>query len=706
VGTPIAGRTRGETENLIGFFVNTLALRTDLSGEPGFRELLQRVREVALGAYAHQDIPFEKLVEELQPERSLSHAPLFQVMMVLQNAPRSVLELPGLNLHAIEVETATTKFDLGLSMEEREQGIVGEWQYNTDLFDASTISRMADHFQMLMSTIAGDADRRIGELPLLTPAEEWQVLVEWNETAEEYPKDKCIHQLFEEQAERTPENIALVFEDKQLSYRELNARANQLARHLQRLGVGPEKMVGICLERSIEMVVAVMGILKAGGAYVPLDPKYPSGRLAYILEDTAVSVLLTQESLVNKLPSWFGQTLCLDSVWESIKLESEENLNTIIDPNHLAYIIYTSGSTGKPKGVMVTHAGLPNLAQAQIEQFQLPPSSRILQFASLSFDGSIFEIVMALRIGATLHLADQDSILPGSGLVELLTEQAITTAVLPPSVLAALPAESFPELQTLIVAGEACSAELTAQWGRGRRFFNGYGPTETTVWATTAGDLSADRNPPIGRAIANTQVYVLDMNLKPVPIGVVGEVHIGGVGLARGYLNRPELTAERFIPHPFSHEPGARLYRTGDLARYLPDGNIEFVGRIDHQVKIRAYRIELGEIEAVLSEHPNVRETVVLAREDIPGDKRLVAYLAVKEERPTTSQLRQYLKEKLPEHMIPSAFVLLDALPLTPNGKVDRQALPATAGFPHTSGALCPRGEPGRRDHTLPPPAT
>jgi len=678
VGSPIANRTRVEVEPLIGFFVNTLALRTDLSGAPTFHELLKRVREVALGAYAHQQIPFEKLVEELQPERNLSHAPLFQVMFVLQNAPSAALELAGLSAQAVEAESATSKFDLTLVVTESADGLSGALQYNTDLFDSSTITRMAGHWQVLLAAIAKDARQRITELPLLTAGEEHELLVEWNETARAYPEDKCIHELFEEQVERAPEQIALVFADEQVTYRELNNQANQLAHYLRELGVERESTVGIYLERSIEMVVALLAVLKAGGAYVPLDPEYPAARLTYILADTAVSVVLTQQPLISKILSQIGQIVCLDSDREKLKLQSQENLNTTIDPEHLAYIIHTSGSTGQPKGVMVKHAGLPNLSQAQIEVFGLTSASRILQFASLSFDAAIFEIVMALRIGATLQLASQATLLPGSTLTELLRKQAVTTVILPPSVLAALPAESFPELQTLIVAGEACSAELAAQWSKGRRFFNGYGPTETTVCATISEDQRGDRKPPIGRAIANMQVYVLDTNLQPAPIGVVGEAHIGGVGLARGYHQRAELTAERFLPHPFSSAPGARLYRTGDLARYLPDGNLEFVGRLDQQVKIRGYRIELGEIEAVLSEHPAVRESVILAREDSPGDKQLVAYLVAQQRQtPTTSELRQYLKERLPKYMIPSVFMLLDELPLTPNGKVDRKALPA-----------------------------
>jgi amino acid adenylation domain-containing protein/non-ribosomal peptide synthase protein (TIGR01720 family) len=678
IGSPIANRNRSETEELIGFFVNTLVLRADMSENPTFQELLGRVREVTLGAYAHQDLPFEQLVEALQPERNLSHQPLFQVMFALQNAPMPALELPNLTLSSLEIESGTAKFDLTLSMEDTEQGLVGSLEYNTDLFHGTTISRMLGHFQTLLEGIVAEPDQRLSDLPLLTQPERQQLLVEWNDTQADYSKDVCIHQLFEAQSEQTPEAVAVVFEGQQLTYRELNCRANQVAHHLRSLGVGPEGLVGICVERSLEMVIGLLGILKAGGAYVPLDPDYPKERLAYMLSDSQVPVLLTQEKLMLGLSEHQARVVCLDRDWGVSLAENEENPVSGVKPENLAYVIYTSGSTGKPKGVLVTHQGLCNLSSAQIRLFDLHSDSRVLQFASFSFDASIWEIVMALCSGAMLCLGTRESLLPGSSLMKVLLEYAITHITLPPSALAALPTEELPALQNIIVAGEACSMGLFAQWSKGRRFFNAYGPTESTVCGTVYECPNGSDKLPIGRPIVNTQVYILDPHLQPVPVGVPGELYIGGAGLARGYLNRPELTSEKFICNPFSDEPRARLYKTGDLARYQPDGNIEFLGRLDDQVKIRGFRIELGEIEAVLGQHPAVQETVVVVREDIPGNKRLVAYLVTKESPALSMQeLYRFLKQQLPEYMVPSAFVLLDALPLTANGKVDRRVLPA-----------------------------
>ncbi|MCP6762148.1 MAG: amino acid adenylation domain-containing protein [Fischerella sp. CENA71] len=676
IGSPIANRNCSEFESLIGFFVNTLVLRTQLQGNPTFSELLERVREMTLGAYEHQDLPFEKLVEELQPERSLSHTPLFQVMFALQNAPIEKLELPNLTITPFKMESVTAKFDLTLLMEETEAGLTGELVYNKDLFDAATIRQMARHFQLLSEGIVTNPQERVGQLPLLNSAELHQLLVEWNDTQVDYPQDKCIHQLFEEQVERSPDAIAVVFESKQLTYRELNDRANQLAHYLQTLGVKPEVLVGICVERSLEMIVGLLGILKAGGAYVPLDPAYPQDRLSFMLSDSQIPVLLTQEKLVANLPEYAGHMIRLDADWQVISQQSHTNANSHVQPNNLVYVIYTSGSTGQPKGVLVTHQALCNLATSQIRIFHVQSDSRVLQFASFSFDASISEVVMALCAGAQLYLGTRESLLPGSSLTQLLHDQAITHVTFPPSALAAMPPHvDFPDLRTIIVAGEACPPDLVSQWSRGRHFINGYGPTEATVCATTAVCTNGESQLPIGRPIANTQVYILDRYLQPVPIGVPGELHIGGVGLARGYLNRSELTLEKFIPNLFSKENSARLYKTGDLARYLPDGNIEYLGRIDEQVKIRGFRIELGEIEAVLSQHPQIREAVVIVREDKPGNRRLVAYIVPNFEPLSSNELRNLLKEKLAEYMIPSAFIMLESLPLTPNGKVDRKAL-------------------------------
>ncbi|MBC1213138.1 non-ribosomal peptide synthase [Trichormus variabilis ARAD] len=684
IGSPIANRDRQETFPLIGLFVNTLVLRTNLEGNPSFAELLQKVKQVALDAYAHQDVPLERLVEALQPERSLSHMPLFQVAFAMQNAPMGKLELPNLSLNLLKIENRTAKFDLALSMQETESGLLGEWEFNTDLFDATTISRMARHFQTLLENIVANPQQRIAEVSLLSASEQHQLLVDWNNTTTDYPQGKCIHQLFEEWVEQTPDAVAVVFENQQITYKELNHRANQLAHQLQTLGVKPDVLVGICVERSLEMIVGLLGILKAGGGYVPLDPNYPSDRLAFMLNDAQLPVLLTQQQLVEKLPEHQAIAICLDADWNEIAKNNSFNPTSTVTTANLAYVIYTSGSTGKPKGVMVEHTGLCNLAKAQIQTFDVQTSSRILQFASFSFDASIFEVVMALGTGARLYLGTKESLLPGSSLIQLLQKYGITHITLPPSALAVLPADELPALQTIIVAGEACPPDLVERWSRGRRFFNAYGPTEATVWSTVAECSSNSTNkPPIGRPITNTQIYLLDQDLQPVPVGVPGELHIGGIGLARGYLNRPELTQQKFIPHPFSNEPEARLYKTGDLARYLSDGNIEYLGRIDHQVKLRGFRIELGEIEALLSQHPGVIQNTLIIREDIPGSQRLVAYtVANPDQIPTISELRQFLKERLPEYMVPSAFVMLDTLPLTPNGKVDRRALPAPESRP------------------------
>jgi amino acid adenylation domain-containing protein len=702
VGSPIANRNRREIEGLIGFFVNNLVLRTNLSDNSTVLELLGRVREVALGAYAHQDLPFEKLVEELHPERNLSHHPLFQVAFSLQNTPIQALQLPGLKLSKLEFDSPSAKFDLEFHMWESPEGLRGQVIYSSDLFDDATITRMLGHFQMLLESIIANPQQRLWELSLLTAAERQQLLIDWNDTRKE-SRGEYFHHLFEAQVEQTPDAIALVFEDEQLTYRELNIRANQLAHHLQQLGVVPDVLVGICLERSVEMIVGLLGILKAGGAYVPLDSTYPQERLNFMLEDAQVSILLAHSVLVPLFKGSWGDrqlrlsVISLDKDADAIARESKENPSSCVTPDNLAYVIYTSGSTGKPKGVQIQHRGLCNLAEAQIETFNPQPSNRILQFASLSFDASIFEIVMALRSGARLYLAKKESLLPGQALVKLLQDKAITHITLPPTVLAVLPKAELPALQTIIAAGEACTTDIVRRWAAGRRFFNAYGPTEATVWSTVAQIYDDTSKPSIGRPIANTQAYILDAQLQLLPIGIPGELHIGGEGLARGYLNRPELTAERFIPHPFSNREGARLYKTGDLARYQPDGNIEFLGRIDEQVKIRGFRIELGEIEVVLNQHPAVREAVAIATEDVPGNKRLVAYIVPNQEQLATlgvqtlaPLLRQVLIEKLPEYMVPSAFVMLDFLPLTPNGKVDRKALPAPSQ-PMERGFVAPR---------------
>jgi amino acid adenylation domain-containing protein len=679
VGSPIANRNRVEIEGLIGFFVNNLVLRTNCAGNPSFRELLTQAREVCLEAYTHQDLPFEKLVEQLQPERNLSHNPLFQVAFVLQNALLKNVELPGLSLKSLEVDNKTAKCDLELSWEETGEELRGSVQYNTDLFESETIGRFVGHYQRLLESIVADPQQRLSELIMLTAGEEQQIRVEWNHTAKNYPDDKCIHELFEAQVEQRPDAVAVVCGDEHLTYQELNQRANQWGHYLQTLGVKPEVLVGVCSERSLETASALLGVLKAGGAYMPLDPSYPKDRLSFMLQDSQVTLILTQQKFAEGLAKQQAQIVCLDSDWEVVAQESQENVHSRVRAENLAYVIYTSGSTGQPKGVALAHQGLCNLVQAQAQSFGVREDSRVLQFASLSFDASVAEIFVSLTAGATLYLRKSSSVFSDLDLMELLGRQSITVATLPPSVLSLLPMENLPALESMIVAGESASGDLVKHWGQGRRFFNAYGPTESTVCASLlecSGETGLQKLP-IGFPIANTQIYLLDDDLQLVPIGVAGEIHISSVGLARGYLHRPELTAEKFIPHPFSETPGARLYKTGDLARYLPDGKIEFLGRIDHQVKIRGFRIELEEIEAMLSQHPAVLQTVVMAREDIPGNQRLVAYVVLNQNQSvTTTALNRFLEDKLPNYMVPSLYLILDSLPLTANGKVNHQALP------------------------------
>lgn len=802
IGSPIANRNHREIESLIGFFVNTLVLRLDLAENPPFEEVLQQARRVALEAYAHQDIPFERLVEALQPERHLSHSPLFQVMFVLQNAPLPDLELAGLSLTLLELESELSKFDLTLELTETASGLTGRWEYNRDLFERETIERLSGHLQTLLEGIVANPQQRVAELPLLRSRERHQLLVEWNDTQVDYPQDKCIHQLFEEQVEKTPDAIAVVFQEQQLTYRELNSKANQLARYLQTLGVKPEVLVGICVERSLEMVVGIFGILKAGGAYLPLDPTYPAERLAFMLEDARVPVLLTQSSLKEKLPKTTAQVVCLDIEAELLSQYHSENLSSGVMPANLAYVIYTSGSTGKPKGTLIIHQGLLNYLSWSIERYQVADGLGAPVYSPLGFDATITSLFLPLLTGRRILL------LPPSHQAEIILTaiqcfQNWSLIKLTPAHLEILntllaEAELSGKTRFLILGGDGLFASSLSLWRAGApetRIINEYGPTETVVGCCVYevdANTPREGTVPIGRPIANTQLYILDNFLQLVPIGVPGELHIGGAGLARGYLNRPELTAEKFISNPFSDRPNSRLYKTGDLARYLPDGNIEYLGRIDNQVKIRGFRIELGEIETTLAQHSDVQEAIAIVQEEQPGHKRLVAYLvsdlipdripyqtdcliqmqdnhltvrtvdissgglgldgldesqivtftegqelkiglqlpidsemrwlqgevrwvqeseigiafnltveqqAIVEQsvqhlletngilkmlqRQLTNRLRNHLKKKLPDYMIPSAFVVLSAFPLTPNGKIDRRALSEMPANPY-----------------------
>lgn len=708
VGTPIANRNPAITEALIGFFVNTLVLRTRPKPEHTFDQLLSQVRQVALDAYAHADIPFDLLLEQLKPERLPGVSPLFQVMFTLQNLPKETLELSGLTVSAksLDKPTAGATFDLTLSLNQTDTELIGAFEYNANLFDGATIERMTINFQIFVEGITVFPEQTIAQLPILSAAERQQLLMEWNQTQTDSPRHACVHQLFETQVQKTPDAVALRFAEKALTYQELNQKANQLAHYLQTLGVGPDVPVGICLERSFSMVIALLAILKAGGAYVPLDPGYPQKRLAYMMKTAQVSILLTQECLISQVQLMAEHTLCLDKDWPTIAQHLPTNLNAQTTPDHLAYIIYTSGSTGQPKGVAMPHQALVNLIVWQLQQTLASNTGRTLQFAPISFDVSFQEIFSTLCAGGTLVLISEDIRTDPMALLSKLNQENIARLFLPfvglqQLATVAKTAPSLPiHLQDIITAGEQLqiSNAIRDLMERlpGCTLHNHYGPSETHV--VTAFTLPEDvaqwpALPPIGKPISNCQIYLLNQAFQPVPIGVAGELYIGGVGLARGYFNRPELTAERFIQHPFSDNPWARLYKTGDLARYLPDGTIEFLGRIDHQVKIRGFRIELGEIESVLSDYQHVQECVVICREDTPGNKRLVAYV-VGDDDLDISALKEYIKQKLPDYMVPSVVVPLTSLPLSPSGKIDRKALPApSAVFSQSSDFVAPKTE-------------
>ncbi|MGA7893825.1 MAG: amino acid adenylation domain-containing protein, partial [Candidatus Sulfotelmatobacter sp.] len=687
VGSGIANRNRQELEPLIGFFVNTLVLRTQFTEDSSVAELLQRVRDVSLQAYAHQDIPFERLVEALDPVRELSRTPLFQVMFVLQNAPLPTVSWDGLEATASILETGTAKFDLTLSAREEDGELELSLEYRTELFDAERMKRLLQHYRMLLEQSVVSIDSRISDLEILSEAERQQLLVEWNRTESPCPLDKCVHELLEEQVARTPHALALVFQDASLSYAELNRRANQLAHYLRTLGVGPEDRVGICAERSPEMVVGLLAILKAGGAYVPLDPAYPVERLETMLSEAHVSIVLAQNSTRDVISSAAGlwtQIVSLDGEWEQIANQSVENPAADLRPDNLAYVMYTSGSTRQPKGIAILHQAIVRLV-INTNYMQLTGSDRIAQIATTSFDAATFEIWGALLNGACVVVLDRETSLNPGKLEQAIGAEKITAMFLTTALFNQIARESqgaFQSLRYLLFGGEAVdkqSVEAVLRGGKPRHFLHVYGPTEMTTFTTFYEIMPTDgkETVPIGGPIANTEVYVLDEKMEPVPVGVVGELYAGGPGTARGYLNRPELTAEKFGPHPFAQTPGERLYRTGDRVRRRVDGNIEFIGRRDNQVKIRGFRIELGEIEAKLSEHPGVLEAVVIARQDTPGDKRLVAYVRTQAGDSVDIQaLRTHLAAALPEYMVPAAYMQLASFPLTPNGKLDRKALP------------------------------
>jgi amino acid adenylation domain-containing protein/non-ribosomal peptide synthase protein (TIGR01720 family) len=692
IGSPIAGRNSEDCEKLIGFFVNTLVLRTRLrSREMSFHDLLREVRQTSIEAFGNQDVPFEKLVEELQPERSLSQTPLFQVMFVMQNAPLPEFELGGVHVSRITRQDFAVQFDLVLEATETSEGLQIAAKYRSRLFDAATIQKLLRHYQQLLEAVVADSRQPIGALPLATQHERQQVLYEWNQTEREYHEHRCVHELFERQASLTPDATALEFEGQELSYRQLNAKANQLAHSLREWGVRPEVRVAICMERSLELMIGLLGIMKAGGAYVPLDPSHPAERLSFMLQDAQAAVTLTQERFLQILPA-AAHALCLDRDWAAIEQESDSNLNTVIDPLNSIYCIYTSGSTGTPKGAINTHGGVRNRLLWMQEAYGLRPDDRVLQKTTPSFDVSVWEFFWPLIMGSTLVMARPGGHRDSRYLKQVITEAKVTTLHFVPAMLNAFLEDGgldrCPGLRRVICSGEALSIELQERFfaTSGAELHNLYGPTEAAVdvsfWRCEGG--SSHTSVPIGRPIANMRLYILDERMEPTPPGLAGELYIAGVGLARGYLNRPELTAERFIANPFEPSQGDRLYKTGDLARWRTDGTIEYLGRTDHQVKIRGQRIELGEVETVLQQHSEVKQAVVRVREDRSGDRRLVAYVVTHSSSDKVGrELRSYLKKKLPEYMVPAAFVQLDSFPLNPNGKIDVKALPVPQARDH-----------------------
>ncbi|HEV8581881.1 MAG TPA: amino acid adenylation domain-containing protein [Thermoanaerobaculia bacterium] len=682
VGTPVSGRARPEVQGLIGFFVNTLPLRGDLTGEPSLGELLGRVKAAELAAFAHQELPFGRLVEELHPDRDLSRSPLFQVMFALQRAEAEALRLPGLTLRSRDLDTGTAKFELTLQLAEGAESVAGWIEYNTDLFDAATVERMAEQLATLLRSFPGGLERLVSDLPLLPETERRQLLVDWNGTGRQWPGETLVHELFEQQALRTPDAPAVSFGGTTLTYRQLAEGADRLARHLRRRGVGPEVRVGLCVERSGEMVVALLAILKAGGAYVPLDPSHPAERLRMVLEDSGVAVLVTEEPLLEVLPDHAAPILCLDRAAAAIAAEDPGPLPRLAAPESLAYVLYTSGSTGRPKGVQLPHRALVNLLRSVLEWPGVGPDDTTLALTTLTFDVAAFEVYAPLVVGGRVEVATRDEATDGRLL-------AARIAASRPTVVQGTPAtwrllvdsgwQGAPRVRA-VTAGEPLPRDLAdAVLARCAEFWNLYGPTETAVYSAGCRVVPGQGPVAFGRPVANTELYVADSRFSPVPLGAAGELLIGGAGLARGYLGRPDLTAEKFVPHPWSAEPGARLYRTGDLVRYRPGGDLEYLGRIDQQVKVRGFRIELGEIETALRRHPGVRQAAVVAHGE-GADRRLAAYLVTEGAAPGVGELREHLRRTLPDYMIPAAFIALEAFPLTPSGKVDRKALPAPAG--------------------------
>ncbi|HSG40149.1 MAG TPA: amino acid adenylation domain-containing protein, partial [Thermoanaerobaculia bacterium] len=680
VGSPVANRDRLETEPLIGFFANTLALRGELAGDPDFRELLGRARTATLGAWSHQDVPFEKLVEELSPQRDPSRTPLFQVALALQNAPAAPLELPGLRTEPLDLDAGVSRFDLTLLLREEEDGLAGAAEYAADLFDAVTVERLLRCYRTLLDAAVADPGQRLSELPLLTDEETRQLVAESVGQVADWPGDVLLHEFFEAQARRTPDAVALIGGTERLTFRALDERADRMARRLRSLGVGAETRVGVFLQRTPRLLISMLGILKAGGAYVPLDPAYPRERVEAILTDSAAPVVITEGTLLEALPQVEASLVRADE-------DGPADL-PLLEPSpvrmgRLAYVIYTSGSTGRPKGVAIEHRTVSALMSWCRDFFRPEELRGVLASTSICFDMSVFELFAPLAWGGTVILADNALALP-----DLPARDEVTLIDTVPSAMAELLRQgAVPKsVRTVNLGGEPLRGALAAQvhaLGTVGRLLNLYGPSEDTTFSTVA-DVGPEGEPTIGRILTNSWGYILDRRLRPVPAGVAGELYLGGAGISRGYLGRPDMTAERYVPDPFPRDPGGRLYKTGDLVRLRNDGELEFLGRLDHQVKIRGFRVELGEIEAALLAYPPVRDAAVLTLGE-GGDRRLVAYVAGETGETGETDagaLRAYLKEKLPDYMVPAVFVSLAALPLTPNGKVDRRALAGMAPEP------------------------
>ncbi|MFI6023942.1 amino acid adenylation domain-containing protein, partial [Streptomyces sp. NPDC051287] len=687
IGTPVAGRTDDALDDLVGCFLNTLVLRTDLSGDPTFREVVERVRETDLAAYAHQDVPFERLVEILNPARSMARHPLFQVMLSFHNNAQPDLDLPGVQVVPEPLTNTAAKFDLSVSLAEiydeggLSGGLMGQLEYRTDLFTAETVQGIADRLVRVLETVVAEPDRAIRKVDVLGDEERERILRTWNDTEREIPVGTVLD-LFRARAVRTPDALAVLSGDVELTYAQLDARASHLARKLIALGVDRERLVGLCLPRGADMVVSLLAVWRAGGAYVPLDPEYPPDRLGYMVADSDAVVVLGTADTVRDLPSEAVHVVLLDEFVYADPAPSGEEPPVAVDPDQLAYVIYTSGSTGRPKGVAVPHRGVANLAEVMRPVLGVQEGAVALQFASFSFDASVLDVAVTLAAGATLAIASSTERSEPEALAEMVKKSGVNVASVVPSLLGVLDPAAVAGVENWVLGAELLTADLASRWTAGARMWNTYGPTEATV-ITTAVELDRsirpeDQPPPIGRPLGNTRVYVLDAGLSPVPVGVAGELYVAGAQLARGYVGRPGLTAERFVADPFAAVVGSRMYRTGDVVRWSADGVLEFVGRADAQVKVRGFRIEPGEIEAVLAGHTSVGQVAVVVREDRPGDRRLVAYVvAAGDGALDPSVLRGFVGERLPDYMVPSAFVVLDALPLTPNGKLDRKVLPA-----------------------------